>query len=489
MASQASCLYFRFQTLRFNLMMMNKIKLGFIFLCLSQILSFCKFSGKENKSSDTAQPNIVFIYADDWGYEDLGCHGSTFCQTPNLDEMVKEGMDFQNFSVCNPVCSPSRTAVMTGHFPARHSVHGHFATVESHVKRNMPDWLDPTEVMLPRLLKEAGYATAHYGKWHLSNTPVPDGPSPLEYGYDDFDAFNISSQFPQMSTDSTMVRTLNFIEKNKEKPFFVNVWIHAVHTPHYPKEKFLAQFPDLDEQQKVYAAVIAEADYNIGLLFAKLKELGLDEKTLVIFSTDNGPEITGSEEHKELDDNSTGPGLGHYYSVGETNSLKGRKRSLFAGGVRVPFIVRWPGVVPAGRVDKTTPLAAVDMLPTFVELAGATLPETYKPDGESILSAIKGEPYTRKSIIYWQWNFASRRTDFWPSLGIQDGDWKMLVNRKFNRLELYNTKIDWTEQSDLAAKYPAKVKELNAKLDAWVLTLPAKAPASCFSAEREKLEK
>ena len=374
--------------------MMN-IKQGeLMVLCLSLMLSACK--GSEKETTFTDKPNIVFIYADDWGYEDLSSHGSTFCLTPNLDKMANEGIDFQNFAVCNPVCSPSRTAVMTGHFPARHSIHGHFATVESQMRRGMPDWLDPTEVMLPRLLKEAGYTTAHYGKWHLSNTHVPDAPSPIDYGYDDFDAFNVSSQFPQMSADSTMTRTLNFIENNKEKPFFINVWLHATHTPHYPKEKFLAQFPDLDEQQKVYAAVIAEADHNIGLLLAKLKELELDEKTLVIFSSDNGPEITGTEQHKTSEDNSTGPGLGTYYSVGETNGLKGRKRSLFAGGIRVPFIVRWPGVVPTGIIDKTTPLAAVDILPTFVELAGATLPKAYKPDGESITSAIKGKSYTRQ---------------------------------------------------------------------------------------------
>jgi N-acetylgalactosamine-6-sulfatase len=443
-------------------------------------------SGFSKKNS--TKPNIVFIYADDWGFEDLGSHGSTFCKTPNLDKMVNEGMDFQNFSVCNPVCSPSRTAVMTGHFPARHSVHGHFADVKSHMSRNMPDWLDPTEVMLPRLLKDAGYATAHYGKWHLSNTHVHDGPSPLAYGYDEYDAFNVSDQFPQMNTDSTMTRTLNFIEKNKDKPFFVNVWVHAAHTPHYPKANFLEQFSELDEQQQVYAAVIAEADYNIGLLFAKLKQLGLDEKTLVIFSSDNGPEITGSDEHKVTDDNSTGPGMGSYYSVGETNGLKGRKRSLFAGGIRVPFIVRWPGVVPAKVIDKTTPLATVDLLPTFVELAGAKLPASYKPDGESIISAIKGESFKRQSVIYWQWLFASNKTDFWPSLAIQDGEWKLLINRKLKRTELYNTTSSWDEQKDLAAQNPDKVKELETKLDAWVLTLPANPPSSCFSAERESLK-
>ena len=431
-----------------------------------------------------AKPNIVFIYADDWGYGDLSCHGSTFCKTPNIDRMAEEGINFQNFAVCNPVCSPSRTAIMTGHFPARHSVHGHFATVESHMRRGMPDWLNPEEVMLPRLLKDAGYATAHYGKWHLSNTHVPDGPSPLEYGYDDYDAFNVSVRFPQMSADSTMTRTLNFIEKNRDNPFFVNVWIHATHTPHYPKEKFLAQFPDLNEQQKVYAAVVAEADHNIGLLFDKLKELGIDERTLVIFSSDNGPENTGPENSKYADDNSTGPGLGRYYSVGETSGLKGRKRSLFSGGIRTPFIVRWPGVVPSGKIDRTTPIAGVDLLPTFVELAGGALPNGYKPDGESIVQALKGETFSRSSIIYWQWLYAGNRTEFWPSLGVQDGPWKLLVNRDHNLIELYNTNRDWAEQVDVAEQNPEKVKELEAKLDAWLLTLPQQPTANCFSSER-----
>ena len=191
----------------------NRYRFFAILMGFAALTTSCSYSGV----SDQTKPNIVFIYADDWGYGDLSCHGSTFCKTPNLDKMADEGINFQNFAVCNPVCSPSRTAIMTGHFPARHSVHGHFATVESHMRRGMPDWLDPNEVMLPRLLKEAGYTTAHYGKWHLSNTHVPDGPSPLEYGYDDYDAFNVSVRFPQMSADSTMTRTINFIEKNKDK--------------------------------------------------------------------------------------------------------------------------------------------------------------------------------------------------------------------------------------------------------------------------------
>lgn len=434
--------------------------------------------------STREQPNIIFIYADDWGYADLGCHGSTFIQTPNLDQMASEGIDFHNFSVSNPVCSPSRTAIITGQFPARHSVHGHFASVESHIERNMPDWLDPDAPMLPRMLKNAGYTTGHFGKWHLSNNHVPDAPSPLQYGYDEYSCFNISSQFRQMNADSSIYKTIDFIERNKDKAFFANVWIHATHTPHYPKESYLDQYSHLNEQQQVYAAITSEADYRIGLLFDKLKELKLDEKTIVIFSSDNGPEITGGSGKKIFKDNSTGPGYGTYYSVGETGGLKGRKRSLYAGGVRTPFIVRWPGVVPAGRIDSSTALSGVDILPTFIELAGAQLPESYNPDGESILEAIKGQDFTRKNAIYWQWLFPKINSHHWQTAGIQEDNWKLLINEDTGIKELYDISVDWAEQQNLITQFPKKAGILETKIKQWEKTLPDQPNESCFSDQR-----
>jgi N-acetylgalactosamine-6-sulfatase len=460
---------------------MKKINNYFSVVLFGLLIFSCNL---KSHSDSFIKPNIIFIFADDWGYGDLSCHGSTFCKTPALDKMASEGIDFQNFSVCNPVCSPSRTALMTGQFPARHSVHGHFATVESHIKRGMPDWLDPNAPMMPRMLKNAGYATAHFGKWHLSNNFVEDAPSPLEYGYDEYGAFNLPGRLHQMDVDSTMIKTINFIKTHKDEPFFINAWIHATHTPHYPKEKYLKQFSGLDDQQQVYAAVVAEYDNQIGQLFSTLKELGIENNTLVIFSSDNGPEITGNM--KTINDASTGPGLGSFYSVGETEGLKGRKRSLFAGGVRVPFLVWWPGVVTAGLVDKITDLAAVDLLPTFVELAGATYPQGYQPDGESILPAIKGEPFKREKPIYWQWLYSNNRTNFWPSAAIQDENWKLLMNKKLGRVELYNINGDWGEQRDVAAENPEKVKILTQKIMAFEVSLPNNPPTNCFSETRDK---
>lgn len=433
-----------------------------------------------------SQPNIIFIYADDWGLGDLSCHGSTFCQTPNLDKMAAEGIDFLNFTVVNPVCSPSRTSILTGQFPARNCVHGHFATIESHMRRDMPDWLSPDITLLPKLLKEAGYTTAHYGKWHLSNIMVPDGPSPLEYGYDDFACFNISSQFHQMSADSTIYKTIEFIEENKDQPFFINTWIHATHTPHYPKEQYLKQFVNLEERERVYASVIADADAKIGLLFDKLKELDLDNNTLVIFATDNGPEITGSRQWG--DDQSTGPGLGSYFSVGTTAGLNGQKHSIFAGGVRVPFIVRWPGIIPAGRIDSTTAIASVDILPTFTEIAGVSLPEDFKPDGQSIVNAMKGKPFMRDKTIYWQWKYSRDLPYFWASSGIEEDNWRLLVNEESGKLELYNLNNDWAEQKDVSASHPDMVDQLLIKIKEWEKTLPELPSPDCFSEERNNIK-
>ena len=451
------------------------------------LLQSCKHNNKievtENKET---QPNIIFIFADDWGYSDLGIHGSSFCKTPNLDNMAAEGIDFQNFSVVNPVCSPSRVGVMTGQYPARQSVHGHFATVESHIERGMPDWLNPKAPSLPRMLKNSGYATAHFGKWHLSNTHIEDAPSPLVYGYDEYGAFNLPSNLHQMHVDSTLYKTIDFAKRHKDQPFFINAWIHATHTPHYPKKKYMDKFSHLSEQKQVYAAVVAEYDDRIGELFKTLKDLGIDDNTLVLFSSDNGPEITGDK--LKIDDNSTGPGLGHFYSVGEANGLKGKKRSLFAGGVRIPFIARWPETIPSGIVNKTTELSTVDLLPTFLNLANTDLPDGYQPDGVNIANALKGKAFKRDKAIYWNWLYASNRPGFWPGAAIQEDNWKLLTNSKLGKTELYNINSDWAEQKDISTENPEKVRDLMIKLETFEKTLPKDPPTDCFSKARLKNE-
>jgi arylsulfatase A-like enzyme len=456
-----------------------------IFSLGALILVAAWISGCQRVEQASPPPNIIFIFADDWGYGDLGVHGSAFCKTPNLDAMAEEGTDFQNFWVNNPVCSPSRTAVMTGHFPARHRIHGHFATVRSHVKRDMPDWLDPEVTMLPRLLKEAGYQTAHFGKWHLTNTPVPDAPMLTAYGYDEYGAFNHSGE--QMPVEETWTRTIDFIERNRDRPFFVNVWIHETHTPHYPKKEYLDPLAHLDEQEQVYAATVAEADAEIGRLFDTLDDLDLTDNTLVIFSSDNGPEVEGGDAQRHAEDASTGPGLGRFYSVGETAGMQGQKRSLLAGGVRVPFIVKWPGRVPAGRVDRSSILAGVDLLPTFVALAGGSLPEGYQPDGEDVSAALFGKDWQREKSLFWEWRNSREDRDWWPRYGVQDGRWRLVMNEQATRLNLYDMEQDWAERNNVAVEHPEAVARLRDLLSEWVATLPTGPAESGLSATRDEL--
>jgi N-acetylgalactosamine-6-sulfatase len=432
------------------------------------------------------QPNIVFIFADDWGWGDLGCHGHPYLDTPNLDKLASEGTEFYQFTVASGVCSPSRAAVMTGHFPARHSIHGHFATVESHEKRGMPDWLDPKAVLLPRLLQSAGYATAHYGKWHLTNIMVKDAPLPIEYGYDDYGAFNCSG--PQMPVHDDIVRSIEFIEKShaEKKPFYINLWIHEPHTPHYPKPKYLKQFSHLkDEPSEIYAAVLAHADARIGKLLATLDRLKLSDNTLVIFSSDNGPENTGPASRRNTDDASTGPGFGSFASVGTTGGHRGRKRSLLQGGIGVPFIARWPGRIAAGKIDDMTPITAVDLLPTFCAIAGTKLPDGYAPDGVDQSAALFGKPSsTRNKPIFWQWNSASKRGTNWPTLAVREGQWKLLLGKDPQQIELFGFPRDRHEKTNL--KNALEVGRLKALIDGWKAILPDEPSKNCFSAERSK---
>ena len=439
-------------------------------------------------SAETARPNILFIFADDWGWGDLGCHGHPYLKTPNLDRLASEGTEFYQFTVASGVCSPSRTAVMTGHFPARHNIHGHFATVESHVKRGMPDWLDPNVVLLPRLLQNAGYATAHYGKWHLTNIMVKDAPLPIEYGYDDYGAFNCSG--PQMPVHDDVKRSIAFIEKcrGERTPFFINLWIHEPHTPHYPMPEYRRRFAHLeDEPSEIYAAVLAHADARIGELLATLDRLQLTDDTLVIFSSDNGPENTGPASRRNTDDESTGPGYGSFASVGTTGGHRGRKRSLLQGGIGVPFIARWPGRIAPNKIDDSTPLTAVDLLPTFCSIAKVKLPDGYTPDGIDQSAALFGQPASqRRQPIFWQWNTASRGGTNWPAHAVREGEWKLLLGKDEQQVELFQFPMDRLEKENVLDQHDQEVLRLRGLIDAWTATLPADPKTSCFSAERSQ---
>ncbi|MDO6792086.1 sulfatase-like hydrolase/transferase [Tamlana sp. 1_MG-2023] len=468
-----------------------------IALCLTFIVCFHSCKNEEKIPLDNqkeTRPNIVFIFADDWGWGDLSAHGHPYVKTPNIDRLVAEGTDFQRFTVASGVCSPSRTAVMTGQFPARHLVNGHFAWVADNAKRNMPDWLDIEVTLLPRLLQEGGYATAHFGKWHLSNNMVTDSPDPSEYGYDEYGAFNCSGE--QMPVHHDADRAIAFIEKANEakKPFFINLWIHEPHTPHHVVPKYQQKFPELDEADNIYASVLSHADDRIGEVLNAIDRLELTDNTLVIFSSDNGPARVAYDvkELKLKYDSATGVGYDTSASKGITGGRKGYKASLFEGGIGVPFVVRWPEKVKAGAIDNTSLISAVDLLPTFCELAHVELPENYESDGMSQVATLQGEPYPlRTKPLFWKynskWPAKSKTTDHWVSYAIVDQNWKLVANNALSYVELYDITKDTYEKTDLKGENTAVVNQLITKIKDWQKGLPAHPSSKLFSKERKTL--
>lgn len=285
------------------------------------------------------QPNIIFIFADDWGWGDLSCHGHPYVKTPNIDRLASEGTDFFRFTVASGVCSPSRTAVMTGHFPARYNINGHFAWVDQNARRNMPDWLDPAAPLLPRMLQGAGYMTGHFGKWHLANDMIPDSPLPSEYGYDKYGAFNCAGE--QMPVHDDVNHTISLITEaiKKQKPFFINLWMHEPHTPFHVLPKYRWWFQDLEnETDNIYAATLAHADDRIGCLLDFLDQNDLTKKTLVIFSSDNGPARAASPAELKLSyDTATGAGFGIGASKGVTGEEKAIRRHFLKAVFAFPL--------------------------------------------------------------------------------------------------------------------------------------------------------
>ena len=435
-----------------------------------------------------AKPNIVFIFADDWGWADLSCHDHPYVKTPNIDRLAKEGTDFYRFTTASGVCSPSRTGVMTGQFPSRFNIDGHFAWVDSNATRGMPDWLSLDAPTLPRMLQKAGYATGHYGKWHLSNDMIPDSPSPLEYGYDAYGAFNVSGE--QMPYDQDVDRAIAFIEQAQkdEKPFFINLWIHEPHTPFHVLPKYQLRFPDLDEADNIFAATLSYADDRIGELLDFLDAQGLTENTVVIFSSDNGPARNSSGGGLGLMyDTATGAGFNLGAAMGITGGRKAYKAALYEGGIGVPFIARWPGNIPAGAVNERSMLSAVDLLPTFLEIADVELPKGYQPDGVSQLNALQGASVVegRETPLFWKrevsWPASERKPEHWASYAVVHGKWKILISKGYEQIELYDIVADPLEQYDVTESQTKVVAEMLEQFKSWLTELPEAPDPETFS--------
>lgn len=420
-------------------------------------------------------PNIVFILADDLGWGDLACYGHPHIRTPHLDRLARQGTLFTQFYVNSGVCSPSRTAFMTGHFPARHRIHGHLADHTRNQARGMPDWLDTAAPLVSRQLQAVGYRTAHFGKWHLGSGKR--APEPGAYGFDAHRTVQSSGPgfeqqddeyFRARSTDLIVDEAIRFIETHRDEPFFINLWTLVPHATLHPTDEQMEPYRRFSPQKvpyrgaaQIYYATVTALDAALGRLFKKLDETGLAEHTLVFFSSDNGPEDIHIRNAS-------------HSGIGSPGPFRGRKRSLYEGGVRVPLVVRWPGHVPAGRVDRQSVLTAVDWLPTLCGLAGAPLPSDYVPDGQDIGRVLGGEPLRRNRSIYWQWRFgiAGHPMHHSPLLAVRNGDWKLLLNPDRSRVELYRIPDDPRELRNMAAGHPAIVDRLAAAALAWHNDLP-----------------
>ena len=442
------------------------------------------------------KPNIVLILADDLGWTDLGCFGSRYYETPHLDRLCAQGLKFTNAYSNGPNCAPTRACLMSGQYSPRHGIYtvGSGARGAEKFRKLVPvpnkTVLDPGLRTPAEILKEAGYATAHMGKWHLGDPPTA---GPREQGFDVNVAGDRRGAPPsyfspyrnkelmdgpkgEYLTDRLTDEALAFIEANQDRPFFLYLPHYAVHTPLQAKEAMAAKYRDKrpagGHRNPVYAAMIESLDESVGRILAKLDALDLARKTVVIFSSDNG-------------------GLGGYAAAGVQGSrdvtsnapLRGGKGMLYEGGIRVAQIVRWPGMIDIGsRCDE--PVVTLDLTPTLLELAGAEPPSGQPLDGESLVPLLKSSGRTRlnREALYWHFPGylqANSQRGTWrttPAGAIRIGPWKLIEFFETGTTELYNLADDIGERKDLASSIPAKAKELHAKLLGWRRSIDAPMP-------------
>ena len=414
------------------------------------------------EASFAAKPNIIFILSDDLAQGDLGCYGQKLIQTPNLDHMASEGTRYTQAYCGTTVCAPSRTSLMTGlhmgHSPVRAN-----RDREIGAEGQMP--LPAGTFTVAQLLKGAGYSTACVGKWGMGMFNTTG--SPLKLGFDHFFGYNCQrhahSYFPTYlynddrrfdlpgndgntkvegkgaiyAQDLIADETLKWVRAQKDKPFFLYYSITLPHATTQINDQGIYKDKPWTEAEKNYAAMVTRLDSDVGRLLTLLKELKLDEKTLVMLAGDNGSSFPPASP------------LGKRFNQA-ANGLRGFKRALYEGGLRNAGLARWPGVVPAARVSDE-PWAFWDFLPTAAELSGAKLPASYEPDGFSLVSFLKGGAAPQREYFYWELHEGT------PLQALRWGDWKAVRNGPSKPIEIYDLKTDAAESKNLAAERPELV--------------------------------
>lgn len=450
-------------------------------IALSFLLSILavKTDAQTAKSSDSKAPNIIIILTDDMGYSDVGAFGGKFVPTPNIDRMAKNGLKLTQYYSAAPICSPSRAGMLTGMYPARWNFSTYLDNKKHNQNAQQADFLDPTAPTMAKVFKAAGYATGHFGKWHLGGgRDVKNAPGFVQYGFDAH-ASTYESPDPDPAITATdwiwsdkdsikrwdrtkyfVDKTLQFLKQHPNQPCFINLWPDDVHTPWVPRTEteYTSKFPMNPEEEAAFKLVLKEYDLQIGRLLDGLKQMGADKNTIIIFTSDNGPlpSFRGSR----------------------AEGLRGSKLSLYEGGTRMPFIISWPGHIIEDKTDDQSVVSAVDLLPSLAKMAGIKLSSGYKGDGLDRSRVLMGKPSARNKEMFWEYGRNDiafkypRPIDKSPNLAIRSGEWKLLINSNGSDIQLYNINKDKKESNNLAAAEQKTTADLKKKLLAWWQALP-----------------
>lgn len=454
---------------------------------------FCIAGGRGAVFAEDRPPNFVVIFTDDQGYGDLSCFGGKHVSTPRIDQMAAEGARLTNFYVAASLCTPSRAALMTGCYPIRvdMAVGSNYSVLLASDSKG----LNPEEITIAEVLKTRGYHTGIFGKWHLGDQPEF---LPTRQGFDEFFGIPYSHdihpfhpknrvwEFPSLPLleNETVVemdpdaddltrriteRSLAFIDKNKGNPFFLYVAHPMPHRPLHVSPRFMEGVEEqiaerlLTEEgavnyelrNELYSRAISEIDWSVGEILDKLREAGIDEKTLVIFTSDNGP------------------------SVGSAGPLRGGKGSTLEGGLREPTVVRWPGRIPAGEVNNEL-LTAMDMLPTFAALAGAKVPDDRVIDGKNVMPVLRGEEESpHESFFYYKRSTLE---------AVRSGPWKLHI-KGVQPAFLYNLDNDRQESVDVKEAHPGLVADLMSRIEAFQEEIALHSRPASFVADPRPLTK
>jgi N-acetylgalactosamine-6-sulfatase len=431
---------------------------------------------------EETKPNIILIFADDLGWAELPQYGYQKIvapagfqifgdiKMPSIDRLTREGTLFTNFYVAAPTCTPSRAGLITGLCPSRTKMHAPIIrNLDFNTERGIPNYLDYTLPTVMKSLKNNGYKIGHFGKWHLGVTEDGQTPYIEKYGIDEYSSCLTGDNRWEISTQVIIDHSIDFIKKNNEKPFYINAWLWEPHAPLFPSQEDVEFYSNLKGKEGNYSdamliwySVLTRMDRHIGRLLNALDELDLADNTIVIFTSDNGPESSAM------------PHTAKYGSVTAVAAgpFRGIKRSLYEGGIREPFIIRWPDKVPENMVDDKSIIGAVDLFPALCAMSGAPIPEGL--DGEDVSEAFYGNSYTRKNPLTWEIRFPvyGRVNDMSPRLALRHEEWKFLMNPSRNRVELYNIEEDPGEVDNLARENPALVEQFSKNLLDWHETLP-----------------